>query len=111
MLEVAALAQSTKDSFEEFLDMLGFDVALEDKKNKPFLPKFGLLGVDLDLSQVSHGKLMVENTEKRKQELCEEIDGFIAAGRMGPPEAVSFRGQFGFAYAQCFGRTVAPQLR
>jgi hypothetical protein len=91
--------------------LLGFDVALEEKKNKAFMTKFGLLGVDLDLSQVAHGKLVVENTLKRKEELCAEIDGFITSGRMGPPEASSFRGRFGFAYAQCFGRTVAPQLR
>ncbi len=92
------------------MDLLGFDVALEDKKNKPFLSKFGFLGVDLDLAKVSHGKLVVESPEKRKQELCEEIGGFIASGMMGPPEAAAFRGRFGFAYAQCFGRTVEPQL-
>ena len=49
MIEVDALAESTRDSAEEFLGILGFDVALEDKKNKAFATSFGLLGVDMDL--------------------------------------------------------------
>ncbi len=111
MLEHPELAESTRKSVHDLMELLGFAVALEEKKNKAFSTVFGMLGVDVDLSRVGEGTLKVANTETRKAELVAEIDAIIQEGLLKPPAAASFRGRFGFAHAQCYGKAVAPQLK
>jgi hypothetical protein len=77
-------------------------VALEEKKDKDFAAKFGLLGVEMDLSNVARGTLVVANTEKRKDELCQEIDGLIKSGTMRPGGGGFFQGQVWFCLLPVF---------
>ena len=48
-LEPTASAQSAQDSFEGLLRLLGWEIATEEKKRKPFAKKFISLGALVDL--------------------------------------------------------------
>ena len=67
-----------------------------------------LLGVILNLSQSSDGKVLIENAASRKQELEEEIDKFLAAGKISQPETSRLKGRMTFAEGQLFGRACRP---
>ena len=51
-LETTASAQSAQDSFEGLLSLLGWEIATEEKKRKPFAKRFITLGVLVDLSSI-----------------------------------------------------------
>ena len=64
-LEPTASAQSAQDSFEGLLSPLGWEIAMEEKKRKPFAKRFISLGALVDLSSIKEGKIIVENKPGR----------------------------------------------
>ena len=56
MVEPAATAEQAHALFNEVLELLGWRVALEEKKNKPFADSFACLGVEINLAFAFKGK-------------------------------------------------------
>jgi hypothetical protein len=73
VLETERLAASTQASLLEFFESLGWEVALEDKKNKPFSAVFQALGVELDLSRCPEGVCLVQNRPDRVEDLLTTV--------------------------------------
>ena len=59
---------------------LGWLVATEEKKNRPFSEVFETLEVVIDLSDQRLGKASVSNTARRLAELKETMESMLASG-------------------------------
>ena len=85
-------------------DLLGWSYDRDGPKSGSVSESISLLGVVLNLSQSGEGKVLIENTASRKEELEEEISKFLAAGRINQPETSKLKGRMTFAEGQLFGR-------
>ena len=83
---------------------LGWQVADEDKKNKPFAEVFDVLGVRVDLSQQHEGTVSVSNTPERIDELRDFVRQVLARGFITYEESQRLRGRFLFAEQHVWGR-------
>ena len=82
----------------------GWKLSEDPLKNAAFDTKFNALGVSLDFSHMSQGKILVGNTQKRRDELLLAMREILSTDRMTPAVAESLRGRLIFAEAQVFGR-------
>ena len=85
-------------------DLLGWSYDRDRPKSGSMSESISLLGVVLNLSQSGEGKVLIENTASRKEELEEEISKFLAAGKINQPETSKLKGRMTFAEGQLFGR-------
>ena len=83
---------------------LGWELSSDAEKDKPFAEIFGALGVEFNLTNVPEGWFTVGNTEARRAELREKIDGVLTEDKLDPSTAESLRSRLLFADAQLFGR-------
>ena len=83
---------------------LGWQVADEDKKNKPFAEVFDVLGVRVDLSRQHEGTVSVSNTPERIDELRDFVRQVLARGFITYEESQRLRGRFLFAEQHVWGR-------
>ena len=65
-----------------------------------------LVPVVIDTSQARHGKFLVDNSEKRKQELSQFITEVLESGHLSTHDALKLRGCMQFASGQLYGRAV-----
>ena len=93
------------------LSLLGWKVAMEEKKRKEFNRKFVSLGVQIDFNFSEEGKIVVENKEGRVDVLWTTIKDIRDKGWLGFKEALSVRGKMGYAEGQLFSRVAAPACR
>ena len=84
-------------------DLLDWAYDRDGPKSGSMSESVSLLGVVLNLSQSGEGKVLIENTAS-KQELVEEIEKFLAAGKISQPETSRLKGRMTFAEGQLFGR-------
>ena len=98
------LARNTDQSFCLLLDLLGWRYGVSGEKSDSMSHEISALGVMVDLSETSEGRVMVRNTEKRKQDLSNQIDRALSSRRLTTHEATSLKGRLGFAEGQLFGR-------
>lgn len=104
-------AEST-DLFVRFLfKTLGWDLSTGPEKDSPFGPVFSALGVQVDLTGTAEGFFELGNTESRKAELSERIDGILGADLMTAAESLSLRSRLLFAESQLFGRFAKSALK
>ena len=68
-IELRSLADNSRAFMEFILDALGWRFASEGKKAEPPLPCFRVLGVLMDMSHSSTGKLVVSNKPERVEDL------------------------------------------
>ena len=108
-VELRSLADNSRAFMEFILDALGWRFASEGKKAEPPLPSFKVLGVVMDMSQSSTGKLVVSNKPERIDDLvramCEILDKGYLSG-----SAASLHGQLNFAQGQYYGCTLKPGM-
>ena len=110
-IELKALSAGAHTSFEVLLQLIGWKVSASDRKRQPFAPSFRALGVQIDTSNLSSGRLLISNTEERILEISTEIAKVILQGRLAPPQAAQLFGRLSFALSAVFGRGAAPGLR
>ena len=89
--------------------MLGWRIATEEKKNRPFARAFTVLGVVFDLNSTAEGFVEVRNKPDRVAELVASLRRAREEG-LCPAEAASLRGRFLFAESQLFGRCASAAL-
>ena len=83
---------------------LGWQVADEDKKNKPFAEVFNVLGVRVDLSRQHTGTVSISNTPERIAEVKEFVHQLLSRGFITYEESQRLRGRFLFAEQHVWGR-------
>ncbi len=109
-VEMASLASSSRGFMEFLLNAVGWRFACTGKKAPPFSHTFKVLGVEIDLSQISDGRLVIRNkpdrVEQIKQFLCDVMD----RGRITSAEAATLRGQLDFAQGQYYGCVLKPGM-
>ena len=79
MLMPDSLADQADADVSEFLSMLGWSHAITGKKGQPFMPKFDVLGMTLDVSMLHQGTVTLANkvgrTERTLQQPKEVQEG------------------------------------
>ena len=84
--------------------LLGWDFAEEGPKAPAFASSALALGVRLDVSSMHLGKVWIDNTESRKNDLSSCIREVLRTGDLNTAEALRLRGRMQFTSGQLFGR-------
>ena len=72
------------------------------EKDLEFSQKFEVLGVTLDVGEVlDHGRAAVDNAEKKKQKIVDQIAAFLRSGTLSSAEAEQPCGRLGVAALSC----------
>jgi hypothetical protein len=108
-VEPASLWASAKESLLGLFELLGWRVALEEKKNRPFATEFNVLGVTVDFKGSPRGAVLIKNKADRVTELLGAVASAKAHG-LTFAEAASLRGRFQYAESQTFGRCASAAL-
>ena len=107
---MASLACSSRGFMEVLLNAVGWRFADTGKKAPPFALTFKVPGVEVDVSQVGEGKLVVKNKPDRleqiKQFLCDVMD----RDKITSAEAATLHGQLNFAQGQYNGCVLQPGM-
>ena len=110
--EPSASSGSAQDFLVGLLSTcLGWQVALQPKKNLPFSKTFTLLGVELALAEADQGILTVRNKPDRVKELRADLSRLLEQGFITRAEASSLHGRLNFAQGQLHGCPIKPALR
>ena len=110
-LSSSALASHTDNCVRAFFFLLGWQFSSSGDKHMDFSEVFTALGVTVQLSACSDGRLMISNTTRRIRELVDAIQSIIASGSLGKAQALKLRGRMQFAEGQLFGRVGRLCLR
>ena len=97
-------SRNTENTVGLFLDLLGWQFAVDGDKASEFSHQFTALGIVVNLENFSAGFVEFCNTSKRSNELSDAIQGFIDSGAMSLLESQRLRGRMQFADGQLFGR-------
>ena len=97
-------ADQSQAAMEQFLEILGWQIASGKDKRVPAAVKFSVLGVVVDLSESKRGVIRVENKASRAEEMQEAIE------EVEKECAMTVQGRMMFAEAQCCGRWLSAVL-
>ena len=111
MVELEETCQSAEQGIADILDALGWKFAREGAKAPPFATCFDVLGVNVDLTGVAQGRVVLKNKPSRVGALCSATDKFILAERVEAGEAASIHGQLNFAQNQYPGALLKPAMQ
>ena len=109
-IDVVGMAVKSQVVMEEFLDVLGWQVSMEEKKRIPAQTQFTVLGVVVDLSKSVDGIVVVKNKPERVQELRETVAETKLSKSFPAAVAARVQGRLLYAEAQCSGRWLTPLL-
>lgn len=84
--------------------LLGIDFGADGDKEGNFAPSFKALGLILDLSQLTSGRVAIAHTPERKGELDALLASFPKKNAMTPKEAESLLGRLHWYETYLFGR-------
>ena len=82
MFSPSELAEDADASASLLLDMLGWRHARTGPKGKPFANTFQVLGCQLDLRHLVHGKVVLENKQGRLERIFNRLDAIRTRGCM-----------------------------
>ncbi len=68
------------------------------------------LGVNIDVSLMHQGRVLIDNTDARKRELGDVIDRTVSARKLSSADALKLRGRMQFTAGQLFGRVAKTCL-
>lgn len=110
VLEPQATSLACDISVRAFFVLMGWTISLEPKKNKPFSTTFDMLGVTMDLTNLSSDLLCVENKKERVISVSELIDHALSLPKCPAPLTAEIKGKCQFAANQMFGRVATGPL-
>ena len=110
MAEPASSSDSADLTVRSLFALLGWNLALEPKKNKPFSKRFPMLGIIANLEPLSNRCAVYENKEERISDLTHTLDDIISSGKCPAPLMAEVKGKAQFAAAQTAGRLAAGPL-
>lgn len=103
-IEVEGLKDSAQKTMEGLMELLGWEVAFDEKKRQPFRDVYQPLGVEIDLTATNQGRVSVRNKDERCKNLVESIDRILANKSLPGPMAASLVGRMLFTEQQVAGR-------
>ena len=110
-IEPMQTSESAQSSFEEMLQLLGWELSFGDKR-LPFSKSFISLGVQVKFPDIGGSNIELSNKPGRVDAIKTEVKKVLEAPKpFGFKDALSFKGKFGFAEGQTFGRVLAPVSR
>lgn len=109
-VDTSRTADQSQAVMEQFLEILGWQIASDKDKRVPAAVKFSVLGVVVDLSESKRGVIRVENKASRAEEMQEVIEEVEKVRAMTPALAAKVQGRMMFAEAQCCGRWLSAVL-
>ena len=95
---------------EFLLNAVGWRFAGTGKKAPPFSHTFKVLGVEVDLSQVADGKLVIRNKTDRVEQIKQFLCDIMDRGKITSAEAATLHGQLNFAQGQYYGCVLKPGM-
>ena len=107
-LESEETAESAQEALEAMIDLLGWELATEEKKRKKFSKQFVALGVVIDLDEIQSGIVKLRNKPGRIEGIEDQLKILRVKRRLGFKDALSLRGKISFAEGQHYGRIAAP---
>ena len=110
MLDFKATSDSARKCSEDLLKLLGWQFAEDGRKALPFDTVFTVLGINMDLSQRSVGKVSISDKPDRVKSLLDTVEGLCSGGRVERSEAASLHGQLNFAQGQYIGSELKPVM-
>ena len=105
------LQDSAARGMELVFLLTGWLFAKDGKKATSFDSVCKALGVQFDFKRSQEALMFVENTEARKQEVCELIEVALKNGKLGKAESLVLRGKLGFADSCVHGRLCSLVLK
>ena len=93
-----------------FFHLLGWSFAETGSKAVDFDIMCKALGVNVDVSSMRQGTVLIDNTEARKKELGEFIDKVVPTKKLSSVDALKLRGRMQFTAGQLFGRVAKTCL-
>ena len=106
VVEDEALSQGTTVLLHTLLDLLGWQHAVVGKKATPFQPVMTVLGVEFDLTRLSHGVFKVQNKAGRIDRIIRLLKTCGEAGRFSIHDISVIQGLLNFAGRFFMGRAV-----
>ena len=100
----------TVHAVHAFFHLFGWSFAETGSKAVDFDVMCKALGVNIDVSLMHQGRVLVENTEARKRELGEFIDKIVSTRKLSSADALKLRGRMQFTAGQLFGRVAKTCL-
>ena len=110
MVSSPELAASAEACMGLLLQLMGWAYDTTGPKADTFSKEISALGVLFQLARTGEGCLVLDNTEKRKQEVACLVHDTLHLGQLSEKEAQSLRGRLAFAYSQVFGRIATDFL-
>ena len=110
-IEVEPPCKSAQKTLEDLMSLLGWGVAQEEKKRKPFQEKFEPLGVVRDLAETTLNSVQVSNKPNRLEEVAATLREHLEEGTMTRRQTESLRGRMQFLGQHAYGRIGALATR
>ena len=109
-VEPSLTAGSSEAFLVGLLEVLGWRVALQPKKNAPFSRVFDMLGVRVNLGRADKGLVEVRNKPERSEALKAEVSRLLEQGFIRRSEASALHGRLNFAQGQLHGCPFKPAM-
>lgn len=104
MFSPSELAEDADASASLLLDMLGWRHARTGPKGKPFANTFQVLGCQLDLRHLAHGKIVLENKQGRLERIFNQLEAIRSRGCMSLHESQVLHGLLRYSSGFFSGR-------
>ena len=111
MFATADCAAETDSLISEFLDILGWSHAKTGSKAQPFSEVFSVLGMQIDLSKLSDGSVILSNKPGRIDRIVERLSMVSKEGRLTVHEAQVLLGLLNFSSGFFAGRALKQSCR
>jgi hypothetical protein len=110
-LEAEASCEGKRDYWLEMLELLGWKVATEPTKLKPFAREFEPLGVVVSVQSFQAGLIHIRNKPSRVEGLEADVGALLQLGSVSAHAAAQLKGRIAFAEQQCLGKCAAVAAR
>lgn len=108
--EPAGSSNTCELAIRSFFMILGWNLSLDEKKDKRFASKFDMLGVTMDMSSLPADLLAVDNKPERVLAVSALIDSALLMTRCPAPLTGEIRGKCQYSANQFFGRVALGPL-
>jgi hypothetical protein len=95
---------------KKFFKVLGWQLALEEKKCRPFDFEFAMLGVVCSTREMHNDVISVSNKPERIASIVSQIDGILSCSTLCKQLASELKGKCQFASNQVYGRIASAPL-
>ena len=111
MFSTTDCATATDAIISEFLDLLGWSHAKTGSKAHPFSDVFSVLGMQIDLSKLQEGCVVLSNKPGRIERIVERLTALSQDGRLTVHEAQVLLGLLNFSSGFFAGRALKQSCR